>query len=102
MVMNGSLFAIGEVGYQLNGLAGESRRLGNYKAGFWYDHATFTDFRTVGFGGPTEEKRGSWGAYGLFDQVLVPFGEPTSNRGFGIFGSFMVAPEESISQLPYF
>jgi porin len=102
MSMNGPVFAIGEVGYQLNGLAGESRRLGNYKAGFWYDNATFTDFRTVGFGGLPEEKRGSWGAYGLFDQLLVPFGEPSSNRGFGIFGSFMVAPDESISQMPYF
>jgi porin len=102
MSMNGPVFAIGEVGYQLNGLPGESRRLGNYKAGFWYDNASFTDFTTVGYGVPPQEKRGSWGAYGLFDQVLVPFGAPTSNRGFGIFGSFMVAPDESISQMPYF
>jgi porin len=102
MSMNGPVFAIGEIGYQLNGLPGESRRLGNYKAGFWYDNARFTDFTTVGYGGPPQEKRGSWGAYALFDQVLIPFGDATSNRGFGIFGSFMVAPDESISQMPYF
>src|SRR6266446_871266 len=102
MSMEGPVFAIGEVGYQLNGLPGDSRRLGNYKAGFWYDNATFIDFNTVGYGLPPEAKRGSWGCYGLFDQVLVPFGEPTSNRGFGVFGSFMVAPDEAISRMPFF
>jgi porin len=102
MSMNGPVFAIGEVGYQLNGLPGESRLLGDYKAGFWYDDSTFTDFKTVGFGQPPEVKRGSWGFYSLFDQVIVPFGEPTSNRGFGVFGSVIVAPDESISQMPYF
>jgi porin len=101
--MDGPVFAIGEVGYQLNGLPSDkSRLLGNYKTGFWYDNAEFTDFRTVGTGGPSEKKRGSWGAYGMFDQVLVPFGEGTNNRGFGVFGSVTVAPDESISQMPYF
>jgi porin len=102
MSMDGPVFAIGEVGCQLNGLPGDSPLLGNYKAGFWYDDSTFTDFTTVGYGRPSENKRGSWGCYGLFDQVLLPFGEPNSNRGFGIFGSFMVAPDESISQMPHF
>jgi len=102
MSMNGPVLAIGEVGYQRNGLPGDSRLLGNYKAGFWYDNSTFTDFNTVGYGQPPGAKRGSWGCYGLFDQVLLPFGEPISNRGFGVFGSFMAASDESISQMPYF
>ena len=102
MSMHGPVFAIGEVGYQVNGLPGDSRWLGNYKAGFWYDDATFADFTTAGYGAPSAAKRGSWGCYGLFDQILVPFGEPTSNRGFGVFGSFMVAPDHAISQMPYF
>jgi len=34
--------------------------------------------------------------------VLVPFGEPGSNRGFGVTGSLIIAPDESISQMPYF
>ena len=102
MSMNGPVFAIGEVGYQANGLPGDSRWLGNYKAGFWYDDASFTDFTTAGYEAPAAEKRGSWGCYGLFDQILVPFSEPTSNRGFGVFGSFTLAPDQSISQMPYF
>jgi len=102
MSMNGPVFAIGEVGYQLNGLPGDSRFLGNYKAGFWYDNSTFTDFETVGYGRPPGVKHGSWGFYGLFDQVLIPFGEPNSNRGFGVFGSVIVAPDKSVNQMPYF
>ena len=98
----GPVFVINEIGYQLNGLPGESQLLGNYKAGFWYDDSSFTDFRTVGPGASPETKRGNWGFYGLFDQVLIPFGEAGSNRGFGIFGSFLASPDESISQLPYF
>jgi len=99
---DGPVFVINEIGYQLNGLPGESRLLGNYKAGFWYDDSSFTDFRTVGPGRNPGSKRGNWGFYGLFDQVLIGFGEPGSNRGFGIFGSFLASPDDSISQLPYF
>jgi porin len=94
--MRGPLFAIGEVGYQVNGLPGDSQRLGNYKAGAWYDHSNLVNFETGA------NKVGSWGFYGLFDQVLVPFGSPGSNRGFGAFGSVTVAPESQVQQLPFY
>ena len=94
--MNGPLFAIGEIAYQPNSLPGDRGLLGNYKAGFWYDNSRFTDFNTGGF------NRGNWGFYGLFDQVLVRFGEPASHRGFGVAGSFLASPDQSISQMPYF
>src|SRR4029453_944655 len=44
--MRGPLFAIGEVGYQVNGLPGDQGLLGNYKAGLWYDNSRYTDFNT--------------------------------------------------------
>ncbi|RPI32924.1 MAG: carbohydrate porin, partial [Hyphomicrobiaceae bacterium] len=94
--MNGPLFAIGEVGYQINGLPGDPQRLGNYKLGAWYDDARLTDFNSGA------QSRGSWGVYALFDQVLVPFGSPGSNRGFGVFGSVTVAPDSSVQPLPVF
>jgi porin len=102
MSMHGPVFAIGEAGYQLNGLPGDSRLLGDYKAGVWYDNSRYTDFKTVGFGGPSDSKQGNWGLYTMFDQVLVSFGDPAGNRGFGIFGSVLVSPDDSISQMPYF
>ena len=52
--LEGPLFAIGEAGYQVNGLAGDSQRLGNYKLGGWYDDAKLTDFESGA------SKRGSW------------------------------------------
>src|SRR6266567_5213920 len=51
---------------------------------------------------PGPYSRGNWGLYGLFDQVLVQFGERGSNRGFGITGSFMVSPDQSVSQMRFF
>jgi porin len=94
--MDGPVFAIGEVGYQPNSLPGDRGLLGNYKAGFWYDNSQFTDFNTGRL------QRGNWGFYTLFDQVLVRFGEQNSNRGFGVAGSFLVSPDQSVSQMPYF
>ena len=94
--MNGPFFAMWEVGYQVNGLPGDSQRLGNYKFGGWYDHATLIDFESGA------KKRGSWGYYGLFDQVVIPFGSPGSNRGLGVFGSMTVAPDSHVQQLPLY
>jgi porin len=94
--LNGPPFAIAEVGYQINGLPGDNQLLGNYKLGAWYDDAQFTNFESG------VKTLGSWGFYGLFDQVLVPFGSPGSNRGFGIFGSVTVAPDSDIQKLPLF
>lgn len=94
--MDGPLFAIAEIAYQPNSLPGDRGLIGDYKAGFWYDNRGFSDFNTGEF------ERGNWGFYTLFDQVLVRFGEQGSHRGFGIAGSFLVSPDQSISQMPYF
>jgi len=100
--MDGPLFAIGEVGYQINGLPGDQGLLGNYKAGFWYDDHQYVDFNTVARGRTPDVPRGNWGFYGLFDQVLVRFGGSGSNRGFGITGSVLVSPDQSVSVMPFF
>jgi porin len=94
--MDGPLFAIGEIAYQPNSLPGDRGLIGNYKAGFWYDNSLYTDFNTGAV------NRGNWGFYGMFDQVLVRFGESASHRGLGIAGSFLASPDQSISQMPYF
>ena len=100
--MNGPLFTIGEAGYQVNGLPGDRGLIGNYEVGFWYDDSQYTDFNTVARERAPGVARGNWGFYGLFDQVLVQFGGPGSNRGCGITGSVLVSPDQSISQLPFF
>src|SRR6185503_13863238 len=61
-----------------------------------YDNSLYTAFSTGAV------NRGNWGFYGMFDQVLVRFGKPASHRGFGVAGSFLASPDQSISQMPYF
>ena len=102
MSMNGPVFAIGEIGFQRNGLPGDSGLIGNYKFGGWYDNAVFTDYRSAGYGTQPASKRGNWGLYTLADQVLISFGDRSRNSGLGICGSFLASPDESISQMPYF
>jgi porin len=94
--MDGPVFAIGEIAYQPNSMPGDRGLLGNYKAGFWYENSLYTDFNTGAV------NRGNWGLYWMFDQVLVRFGEQGGHRGFGVAGSFLVSPDQSISQMPYF
>jgi len=100
--LHGPAFAIGEVGYQVNGLPGDQGLLGNYRAGVWYDDSQYLDFTTVAPGQSPSMSQGNWGFYGLADQVLVRFGQPGSNRGFGVTGSILVSPDQSISQMPFF
>jgi porin len=95
--LRGPLFAMGEVGYQINGLPGDNSQLrGNYKLGAWYDGSRLTNF------GSSAATLGSWGVYGLFDQVLVPFGSPGSNRGLGVFGSVIYGLDPQVQQMPFF
>jgi len=100
--LDGLPFAIGEAGYQRNGLPGDLGLIGNYKVGGWYDDSQFTDFNTVARGHAPGVTRGNWGLYGLFDQMLLRFGELGSNRGFGVTGSVLVSPDQSVSQMPFF
>ena len=101
--MNGPVFAIGEIGYQVNGLPGDHGLIGTYKTGFWYDDSHYTDFNTVGRAGQiSASPRGNWGIYGQFDQVLARFGGPGSVRGIGIAASVLLSPDQSVSQLPVF
>src|SRR5229473_6543450 len=100
--LDGPLFAIVEAGYHRNGRPGDQGLIGNYKGGFWHDDSQFTDFNTVARGHALGVTRGNWGFYGLFDQMLVRFGEPGSNRGFGVTGSVLISPDQSVSQVPFF
>jgi porin len=102
MSVNGPVFAIAEAGYHRNGLPGDSLYLGNYKAGFWYDNGAFSDYKTEGYGTHSERKRGNYGVYALFDQIVFPFGDPALNCGLGVFSAFLVSPDESVSQMPYY
>src|SRR4029453_13056600 len=48
--------------------------------------------------------RGNYGFYGLFDQALIRFGAPGEEilRGIGVTACVQAAPDENISQMPFF
>ena len=94
--LNGPVFAMAELQYQLNGLAEDTGPVGNYKLGGWYDNSVYTDFVSG------SSSRGNYGFYGLFDQLLIPFGDRNESRGLGITGSALFSPDQSISTMPYF
>jgi porin len=106
--LNGPAFAMVEVGYQINGLPGDnSQLLGNYKLGAWYDAARLTNFNSSVMipgtpAGGLFSTLGSSGVYGIFDQVLVPFGSPGSNRGLGVFGAVICGLDPQVQQMPFF
>ena len=94
--LNGPVFAMGELQYQVSGLKEDNGLIGNYKLGFWYDNSVYSNFNN---GGTTT---GNYGIYGLFDQLLIPFGNREESRGLGITGSVLTSPNQSISTMPWF
>jgi porin len=107
--LHGPLFAIAEVGYIRNGLANDEGLLGHYKLGAYYNGGSFTNSagRVLGptaanFGLTSSTSRGNWGFYTVFDQVLYNPGGRGDPRGLGVFGSVVVAPDDTINEMPFF
>jgi len=93
--LNGPAFVIGEMGLRWGSCSEAVDLPGNLKAGVYYNGGTFISFRSG-------TKKGLNGYYILGDQALLRWGDPQDNRHLGVFGSFTVAPDESISRMPYF
>jgi porin len=109
--MRGPVFLIGEAVYQVNQLKDDKPLPGNYKLGIWYDGHSYQDFGTqvLGVNAPglsiaPHEMNGNFGFYGLFDQVVIPFGSPDEKilRGIGLTGCVQAAPLQDRSQMPLF
>ncbi len=101
--------AFGEVQYAINqpavgdmdrGGGGGGGLPGTYKAGFWYDSATFPDprFDTAGVSladplsnAVPRSHRGNYSAYAVFDQ-MVWRPDPGGPRSVGVFARAMGAP----------
>ena len=107
MSMRGPAFFISEVGYIHNGQPNDEGLLGHYKAGFYYDGSQFTRFSPasvlpIATIDTTASVVGNWGYYLLADQALIKFGDKQSKRGLGVFGTVIVAPDETTNQMPFF
>jgi porin len=109
--MHGPLFAIGEAVYLKNQLKDDKGLPGSYKLGIWYDGSAYQDFDSKvlgpaapGLGIVPRVMHGNYGFYGLFDQALVRFGDPSEEilRGIGVTACVQGAPDQSRSTMPLF
>jgi porin len=107
--LHGPLYAVAEAGYVRNGMPSDEGLLGTYKVGVYYNGGSFTNSagRVLGstassYGLTAATTQGNWGFYTLFDQVIYRFGIRSEQRGAGVFGSLLVAPDDTINEMPLF
>jgi porin len=93
---NGPPFGIAEIGWKRNQRKEDTGLPGNLKLGGFVLGGTTQTFDSDSTGS------GRYGLYLVGDQALVRFGEPDAKRHLGVFGSFVLAPDESVSPMPYY
>jgi porin len=93
---NGPPFGIGEIGWRRNQSPHDTGLPGNLKLGGFVLGGTAPNFDS------TDSSGDRYGFYIVCDQALVLFGDNASKRHLGAFGSFVLAPDESVSPMPYY
>lgn len=93
---NGPPFGIAEIGWKRNQRKDDTGLPGNLKLGGFVLGGTTQKFNSDSTSG------GRYGLYLVGDQAILHFGEPHSKRHLGLFGSFVLAPDESVSPMPYY
>jgi porin len=93
---NGPPFGIGEIGWRRNQKANDTGLPGNLKLGGFVLGGSAPNFDSAASSGDR------YGVYIVCDQALVRFGDSASKRHLGAFGSFVLAPDESVSPMPYY
>ena len=93
---DGPPFGIGEIGWKRNQSADATGLPGNLKLGGFVLGGSAAGFDS------SSSSEDRYGFYVVGDQALVRFGNATSKRHLGVFGSFVLAPDESVSPMPYY
>lgn len=93
---DGPPLTLAELGLRFNQKEGDAGLPANLKFGGYVLGGDVEEF------GTTTQGSGRYGFYVVADQMLVRFGSPADNRALGVFGSVVVAPDESVGAMPYF
>lgn len=93
---NGPAFGIAEIGLRHNQGDEDTGLPGNLKLGGFVLGGSVETFSSEA------SSSGRFGLYVVGDKTLIRFGAPTTNRSLGVFGSLVVAPDESVSAMPYY
>ena len=92
----GPAYGIAEVGWRRNQGIKDTGLPGNLKFGGFVLGGRAQTFDSA------SSRGGRFGLYVVGDQALVRFGDANSGRHLGVFGSFVMAPDESVSPMPYY
>ena len=93
--MDGPPLGIAEIGLRSNQAPGDTGLPGNLKFGGYTLGGEVEEY------GSTEESSGRYGFYVVADQVLMRFGGVAEGRQLGVFGSVVIAPDQTVSPMPY-
>lgn len=93
--LKGPALAIAEIGLRSNQSPGATGLPGNLKFGGYTLGGDVQEYDS------TEESSGRYGFYVVGDQMVMRFGGVGDDRHLGVFGSVVVAPDESVSPMPY-
>jgi len=93
--LEGPPLAIAEIGLRSNQAPGATGLAGNLKFGGYTLGGDVQEY------GSTEESSGRYGFYIVGDQMIMRFGGVGDGRHLGVFGSVVVAPDQSVSPMPY-
>lgn len=93
---NGPPFGIGEIGWRRNQGRNPAGLPGNLKVGAFVVGGSVPQYDS------NNSSDGNFGVYAIADQALLRFGEPSSGRHLGIFGSFVVGPDAAVNPMPYY
>src|SRR5262249_4975760 len=100
--LRGPPFVIGEVGYRRNYSKDATGLPGNVKLGAYFNGGSAEVFGSGLAGRPSETVQARYGFYVVGDHGLARWGDPAEKRHLGAFAAFVCAPDQRVSQMPYF
>lgn len=100
--LRGPPFVISEFGYRWNYGKDASGLPGNFKFGAYYNGGDAEIYGSGIENRPAETAQSRYGIYTIVDQTLIRWGNLEEKRHLGAFASFVYAPDQRVSQVPYF
>ena len=94
---NRGALSVVQVNYLFNQAPQDSGLPGQYTFGGFYDGNKFTSLRNS-----SSTETGTYGIYGLFQQMLYRDGGADSRKGLTVWGETAIAPRSSVNTMPYF
>jgi porin len=94
---NRGALSVVQLNYLLNHGRGDTGLPGQFSLGGFYDSNSFN-----GLSNPNDSESGTYGIYGMFQQMVYRDGGPSSEQGLTVWAAAVLAPKSSVNIMPYF